>query len=540
MASASASYPNTTSIRSSMAQSSAADLKELTYRHGPFGNFSNTRGKDSAERWDEKRRRHNSGPYDSMQSSFAAQEIQPPHAQFRNVISPLTLLNQSPRIPLANLTEPNDQAREDRPCTLHSHHQQPSMNDIENPTNLLSTSEYHSMQSGDAEQFIKPKNTSTTPHNALYNDILTPKVNANDQIPHNSRWPISTFNQESQFSLIRDQNDTLLAKAQQILTEPIVPEVSAFQKLHPFTEIGNSNLLGSIHQNWGSASRPMHEKITQSAPRVITKDVLKPYQEDHCRHYHTNSKTPNLIAGSLAKNSGNSTNKRGLNKYSVPIDSSTVIGHESLRGDHQISSSISEADGQKLFGSTIPFNRSSDYHHQTHRLDDGELDRRLSRIPAPQLAPGIRTSPTRTRITLPPRGPSVCYTPRPRTGISANIRSSAATPQSSVNLRPHREQLGTIESRRLPSMSPYFAHQQIPSTGLHNATPQIAYSKPRSQMRGFSEGLNTPGQPYIGTANLTPATRLKSRSNLFRDQLYGKAGSRKQASTARFRRRAQR
>ncbi|MCJ1469899.1 hypothetical protein MMC07_008543 [Pseudocyphellaria aurata] len=93
-------------------------------------------------------------------------------------------------------------------------------------------------------------------------------------------------------------------------------------------------------------------------------------------------------------------------------------------------------------------------------IHNGELDHNIRNTS------GLSSSTFRTppiRLSLPHRGPSSMGTPRLRTGMSANARSSNKTfiLPTPITFRPHREQLNNIAMSNPYLASPYFSHQRL-------------------------------------------------------------------------------
>lgn len=445
---------DTTHIRTSMAQASAADLEELTCMNRPLGGLEHSNaapGIESMEDSAKKRRRLDPRLHGTAQQVFSYREINPCQAQIREAVSPLTLLEKSPTDIPPNVNVRNDQAIGNRLGIPLGH-------------------------------------TLTAQHHKSYN-IQTPKVNPNDQQFHGFQYPTASSNKEPQVSRARYNNDEYFALTKQNLTNPQIFEISTIQEPDPyFTAM--ENIPDSMQNNQDSIKSLMREHTMHLAPDAVEQCLSSPYKGSQYQNRYKTNSTPNFRVGS-----------------------------------------------------TAPLYRSSNGLHQLRRPNDGELDNQSLQISAPQPTPGVGISPTRPRITLAPRGPFINCTPRPRTGICANIRSSstAVTPLPHVNSRLHREQLGTTKSWCLPSRSPYFSRQQTTSAGIRSTIPQIAHPKAHRQIHGILEGPNTLAQPLFPPIDPSPANNLEIQPSLQRGRIHSKAEPRQPPSSARRpRRRAQR
>lgn len=146
--------------------------------------------------------------------------------------------------------------------------------------------------------------------------------------------------------------------------------------------------------------------------------------------------------------------------------------------------------------------------------NDGELDNDFIRTLSP-IKSTFKTTPA--RLSLPPRGSSSIGTPRLRTGMSANARSSSNIfiPPTPTTVRPHREPLGNVAMSNPYVPSPYFSHQILPRPP-QSSTPLVDHSKSPGRAKTFVEtpfridqrsqaGLNRPFHEYLKGGSGLPA-----------------------------------
>lgn len=176
---------------------------------------------------------------------------------------------------------------------------------------------------------------------------------------------------------------------------------------------------------------------------------------------------------------------------------------DSHDGTHQYTRSVTENAKGGFFG-LIGSQRTNSF-GDNPPINDGELDQFFSTA-SNQTTP---FTPTGNRVSLPPRASSVIGTPRLRTGMSANSRSSRSNkliPLMTPNApKFHRKPVG-INSQY--GESPYFRNQDIPNP-VQNPALLLAPRWPLSQAgyfmgvsnaleRSFQAGGNLPTNQQLG------------------------------------------
>lgn len=150
-------------------------------------------------------------------------------------------------------------------------------------------------------------------------------------------------------------------------------------------------------------------------------------------------------------------------------------------GDHPEISRIGNVNG--AFFDAIGSERGLRPRNSRTGINDGELDQNITHASS-LINSTLRATPN--RVSLPPRGPSSLGTPRLRTGMSANARSSSNIfiPPMPTAFRPHREPLDNMAMGNPDVASPYFSYQGLP---LHPQSPPpfVDPSKSLVQARTF-------------------------------------------------------
>lgn len=473
-----------------MAQASAADLEELALVRKPLGSLEHPNeipGIETIEYSTEKRRRIDLGFHEIAQPISSYRGNKPHRIQITDLVSPRNLLERSPTAIPQNMDMRYSEAMGGQPGIIDSQPQQFPTKDLKLRSDSQSSSEYRFVQTEANMQCIPPEHTSTTQFNTLYNFIQTPKVNSHNEVFHEFQCPAAYSNKEYQDSCAQHHDDRSFVLTQQTSNAQQASGIATARGLYPcFMDI--ENIPRSMHHNQDSIQSLTRERTIHPAP-------------DKMSQYFSRT------------NKGNQYRNRYLN-----------------------------ATYNSLGCSTVRLDKSSVSPYQFSNLNDGELDNQITQVPASQPAPGISISPIRSRITLTPRGLSKSCTPRPRTGISVNIRSSTSiTPLPHINSRVHREQLGTVKSQRVSSMRPYFPRQPINSISTPKTISQIAYPKVLNQKHGILEGPNFSTQLPFHSIDFSPAKHSEIQANLHKGQVRSRAELRKlPSSVIKTLRRAQR
>lgn len=478
---------DTTYMRSSMAQASAADLEELALVRKPLGSLEHlneTPGIETIEYSTAKRRRIDLGFHEIAQPISSYRGNRPHRIQITDVVSPLTLLERSPTNIPQNMDMRHSEAIGGRPGIMDSQPRQFPTKYLKFRSDSQSSSEYRFVQTEANSQCIPPEHTSTAQLSALYDSIQTPKVNSHNEVFHEFQCPAAYSNEEDQDSYHDDKSFVL---TQQTSNAQQASEIATARGLYPYF-MDTENIPRSTHHNQDSIQSLVREQIIHPAPDKMSQCFPSPHKGDQYRDCYLNA-THNSPGCSTAR-----------------LDKSSVSPY------------------------------------QFCHLNDGELDNQITQVPASQPASEISISPIRSRITLTPRGPSKSCTPRPRTGISVNIRSSTSiTPLPHIKSRVHREQLGIVKSQRVPSMSPYFPRQPINSTSTPKTISQIAYPKALNQIHGFLGGPSFSTQLPFHSTDISPAKHFEIQASLHKGQVHSRAELRKlPSSVMKTRRRAQR
>ena len=469
-----------TYMRSSMAQASAADLEELALVHKPLGSLEHpneTPGIETVEYSTEKRRRIDLGFHEIAQPISSYRGNKPHRIQITDVVSPLTLLERPPTAIRQKMDMRYSEAIGDRPGIIDSQPQQFPTKDLKLQSDSQSSSEYRFVQAEANMQCIPPELASTAQLNALYNSIQTPKVNSHNEVFHEFQCPVAYSNKEHQDSCAQYHDDRSLILAQQTSNAQQASGIATAEGLCPcFMDI--ENIPRSMHHNQDSVRSLTLEQTIRPALDKMSQCFSRPHKGDQYRNRYLNA------------------------IYNSPGCS------------------------------TVRLDKSSVSPYQLCHLNDGELDNQMTQVPASQPAPGISISSIRSRITLTPRGPSKSCTPRPRTGISVNIRSSTSiTPLPHINSRVHREQLGTVKSQRVSSMSPYFPRQPINSTSTPKTISQIVCPKALNQIHGSLEGPNFSTQLPFHSIDISPVKHFEIQASLHKGQVRSRAELRKLPSS---------
>lgn len=167
-------------------------------------------------------------------------------------------------------------------------------------------------------------------------------------------------------------------------------------------------------------------------------------------------------------------------------------------------------------------------------INDGELDQNITHTSS-FTSSTFKTTPT--RVSLPPRcPPSIGIgTPRLRTGMSANARSScnAFIPLTRTTFRPHREPLDNTAMSNRYVASPYFSPQNLPRPP-QSSPLLVDPSKSSSQARTVFGAPFRIDQRSQAGSNRPMHEHLGGRSG-FRAGPYG-AGRGDRSSAAKMRR----
>lgn len=201
-------------------------------------------------------------------------------------------------------------------------------------------------------------------------------------------------------------------------------------------------------------------------------------------------------------------------------------------GDHPEISRIGNVNG--AFLDAIGSERRLRLRKNRTGINDGELDQNTTH--ASSLINSTFTA-TPTRVSLPPRGPSSVGTPRLRTGMSANARSSSNIfiPPMPTAFRPHREPLDNMAMGNPYVASPYFSYQSLPLPP-QSSPPFVDPSKSLVQARTFVEAPFRIDQRSQAGSNRPAHESLGGRSGFLAGSPADGAGREDRSSAAGIRR----
>lgn len=174
-------------------------------------------------------------------------------------------------------------------------------------------------------------------------------------------------------------------------------------------------------------------------------------------------------------------------------------------GDPKIPFSTGNMNGG--FFSATGLERRLGSRNDRMNINDGELDQNIAHSSS-LINSTFKATPT--RVSLPPRGSYSIGTPRLRTGMSANARSSSSIliPPTPAAFRPHREPLDKTARSNSYVASPYFSHQSL-LRPPQSSPPLVDTSESSGQARTFVEapfridqrsqaGRNPPMYEHLG------------------------------------------
>lgn len=151
--------------------------------------------------------------------------------------------------------------------------------------------------------------------------------------------------------------------------------------------------------------------------------------------------------------------------------------------EHQFTDFSTEAASGSLFD-LIKSQRVNGFHSKDAPINDGELDQYISNASDQTITP----TPTANRVSLLPRTSSVSGTPRFRTSVSGNSRTSRSgkrVPLMTLNApRLHRKPVGNASINSHYGTSPYFSHPSLTSPA-QNSNQSLVPQWPLSQAGQF-------------------------------------------------------
>ena len=318
-------------------------------------------------------------------------------------------------------------------------------------------------------------------------------VNPNTPNFHSPSYGTIFSGKKAPFCLTQNHHGSILTTERQQLYPPQVSADQMAPSMMVPQRFGQQSYLTSFHQDQDgvhnipqeSQGHPLRNETVSPLTRVRVGSHINTYGQnlvdsrgvDIARAEVNRSSDPIFAADSVVSQTDGNGGFPKDRTYTFPY-----YRNVNYQEDLSCTENINEG-----FFSVIGPERKFRSRKYCTGINDGELDQNITHTSS-FTSSTFKTTPI--RVSLPPRGSSSIGigTPRLRTGMSANARSScnAYIPPTPTTFRPHREPLENTAMSNRYVASPYFSPQNLPRPP-QSSPPLVEPSKSLSQARTIFE-----------------------------------------------------